>query len=322
MGDLSRVSAEAKADVLEWVARTRRRAGWSVGRVCEALGVPRSVYYAWAKRESLNDVPGRPCRAYEILAAERQAICRFALQHPKVGYRKLAWMMLDGGVAAVSESTVYRVLSEADLLARWKRSSPSPGEYSFRPTGPNQQWHTDVMYVWVMGCYYFLLSFVDAYSRYVVHHKLMLALNGASVATELEAALERAGPAQPRVVHDHGSEFVNRDVAAVIKRHNLLQIKTRPRHPESNGIVERFNGTVRQESDNVFGANYLEAEKTIAELIEQYNQTRLHAALGYMTPATWHRGQPEQVRIDRAAKLAAARAHRKSINQQRFQEAG
>ena len=52
-----------------------------------------------------------------------------------------------------------------------------------------------------------------------------------------------------------GSEFVNRDVAAVVKAHNLIDIKTRPRHPESNGIVERFDGTVRDESDND-GANY------------------------------------------------------------------
>jgi hypothetical protein len=28
----------------------------------------------------------------------------------------------------------------------------------------------------------------------------------------------------------------------VIKTHNLVDIKTGPRHPESNGIVERFNG--------------------------------------------------------------------------------
>jgi transposase InsO family protein len=120
------------------------------------------------------------------------------------------------------------------------------------------------------------------------------------------------------VVHDHGSEFVNRDVAAVIKAHNLIDIKTKPRHPESNGIVERFNGTVREESDNDYGGNYLHAEAIIGQLIHHYNDERLHATLGYMAPAIWHRGQPEDVRNERARRIAAARAHRKSINQQRF----
>ncbi len=58
-----------------------------------------------------------------------------------------------------------------------------------------------------------------------------------------------------------GSEFVNRDVAAV-KAHILIDIKTRPRHAESNRIVERFNGTVRQESGDHYVGNYLSATRT------------------------------------------------------------
>jgi putative transposase len=235
--DLSRVSAETKAAVMQIVEQTKRRSGWQAYRTLAALGVPRSVFYGWKKRENLEDRPGKPCRVYEVLPEERAAICKFALRYPKIGYRKLTWMMVDAGVASVGESTVYRVLSDADLLSRWKRSTVSSGEYNFRPNGPNQQWHTDVMYVWVAARFYFLLSFVDAYSRYIVHHKLLISLDGQSVAIELQAALEAVKDAKPRVVHDHGSEFVNRDVAAVIKTHNLIDIKTRPRHPESNAYA-------------------------------------------------------------------------------------
>lgn len=306
---------------MQIVFQTKQRSTWSVARTLAALSVPRSVYYAWTRRECLTDRVGNPCRAYQILPEERAAICAFALQYPTIGYRKLTWMMIDAAIACVGESTVYRVLSEADLLSRWKRSTPSSGEYPFRPNAPNQQWHTDVMYVWVAARFYFLLNFIDAYSRYSVHHKLLLTLNGKSVANELQAALESVPATQPRVVHDHGSEFVNRDVAAVIKAHNLIDIKTRPRHPESNGIVERFNGTVRDETDDDYGDNYLHAEAIIATLMHHYNEERLHATLGYMTPATWHRGQPHQVRDERARRIAAARAHRKTINQQRFYKA-
>lgn len=319
--DLSRIPAETKAAVLRLVAQAKERSGWPAYRTLAALGVPRSVYYGWKARESLVDRVGKPCRAYEVLPYERAAICAFTLQYPKIGYRKLTWMMVDAQVACVGESTVYRVLSEADLLSRWKRSTVSSGEYHFRPQAPNEQWHTDVMYVWVAARFYFLVSFVDAFSRYIVHHKLLISLNGKSVAIELQAALEAAGGTRPRIVHDHGSEFVNRDVAAVIKAHNLIDIKTRPRHPESNGIVERFNGTVRNETHDDYGGNYLKAEAIIDKLMQHYNEERLHATLGYMTPVTWHRGQPNEVRDERARRIAAARAHRKLINQQRFTEA-
>jgi hypothetical protein len=42
---------------------------------------------------------------YEVLHEERATICEFALQYPKIGYRKLTWMMVDAGMACVGEST-------------------------------------------------------------------------------------------------------------------------------------------------------------------------------------------------------------------------
>src|SRR5690606_31978949 len=168
---------------MQIVQQTKKRSGWTVRRTLAALGVPSSVYYAWKNRESLEDRSGKPCRVYELLPEERAAICEFALQYPQIGYWKLTWMMVDAAVACAGESSVYRVLSEADLLSRCRRSQASSGEYHCRPRVSYHEWHTDFMYVWIAARFYFLLSFVGAYSRYVVHHKLLLSLDGASVAT-------------------------------------------------------------------------------------------------------------------------------------------
>ncbi len=55
--------------------------------------------------------------------------------------------------------------------------------------------------------------------------------------------------------------------------------------------------------------------------MQHYNEEQLHATLGYMTPATWHRGRPDEVREERARRIAAARVHRKMTNQRRCTEA-
>ena len=47
--------------------------------------------------------------------------------------------------------------------------------------------------------FYFLLGFIDAYRRYIVHHRLLMSLDGKSVAVELQAALEAVQEATPRV---------------------------------------------------------------------------------------------------------------------------
>ena len=315
------MSAQQKQEVLEIVEQTQRRSEWPLLPILCCLGVPRSVYFGWrarAEQGQLAEVERKRSSYESLLPDEVEAIKEFALRHPKTGYRKLTYMMLDQDIVCASESAVYRVLREADLLHRWKRSSRSSGVYSFKPTGPNQQWHTDVMYVWI-GCrHYFLLSFVDAYSRYVVHHRLMLELVGRAVATELAAALDKCEGAKPRIVHDHGSEFCNSELRAVVKAHDLLDIRTRARHPESNGIVERFNGTVRQDSDDYYGDNYLQAERTIGRLIDEYNDVRLHAALGYLEPREVHYGNPEQRRQQRRQKLDRARQSRRTKNRSRM----
>jgi hypothetical protein len=74
---------------MQIVAQTKRRSGWRAYRTLAALGVPRSVYYTWKGRDSLVNRIGTPCRSYEVLPAERAAICEFALRFPKIGYRKL-----------------------------------------------------------------------------------------------------------------------------------------------------------------------------------------------------------------------------------------
>jgi hypothetical protein len=54
------------------------------------------------------------------------------------------------------------------------------------------------------------LNSVDTFSCYIVHHKPLISLDGKSIATGLQAALETVQCAKSRVVHDHGCEFVNR----------------------------------------------------------------------------------------------------------------
>ena len=78
---------------------------------------------------------------------EKQAILDFHLRYPLEGYRRLAFMMLDDDVVAVSPSSVYRVLKNAGRLDRkWQKPSKK-GTGFVQPLKPHEHWHVDVTYL-------------------------------------------------------------------------------------------------------------------------------------------------------------------------------
>lgn len=54
----------------------------------------------------------------------------------------------------------------------------------------------------------------------------------------------------------------------------------------------------------------------VARFVEEYNSTRLHSAVGYITPKDKVEGRAEEILAERDAKLAAARERRAARRQQ------
>jgi transposase InsO family protein len=316
-------TAEAKREAVGLVARTQRRTGWTIRRILRRLRFPKTRYYGWLEWQEKDDcerldaLMRRPKLCpWAILDDEKAAVITYALTHPKDGYRRLAWMMVDEDVAYVSPSSVYRVLRDADLLYRWKRSRRS-GQRPPEPAEPNERWHTDLMYLRVGDVWYFLVSVLDAYGRYVVHWGLLTSMTAADVRLVVHDALKKTG-ANPQVVTDNGSQFRGKDFKELVRNFELEHIRIRPYHPESNGRLERFHRSTRDALSDQELRNLGRAREIIARWVEHYNQQRLHASLHYLPPAEYYAGDPEARIQERGCKLATARERRESINRQRF----
>ena len=178
----------------EEVELARRRSGWPAKRTLAALGIPRRTYYRWLREEAwaraLPEQPARPVQPYEALAEERQAVLDYARRHPELRHRELAWRMVDEDIACLSPSTVYRILKEANLVCPWRRRAKRRRAEEEKATRPNQRWVTDLMQVQVGDGTYYFVSFMDEYSRYIVHHELLLGMDGVSVSVAAQAAIE------------------------------------------------------------------------------------------------------------------------------------
>ena len=319
--------AELQREVHAVVCQTKHRSGWPARRILKQLGVSPASYYRWRKESQqvkrLPPEPARPVQAYEATDEEKRAVRTYALKHPGIRHRELAWRMVDEEIACLSPSTVYRILKGENLVCPWRRRSKRKREDEERASRPDETWATDLMYVQIGGRMYFLLNFLDEYSRLIVYHALVPNMEGATVSVEAQAAIEqllreKAGEiptgGMPRVRSDNGSCYISREFRGVLDEHGLGHQRIKPHCPEENGIIERSNRTLREALEGEELTDLLQARDVIARIIYWYNCERLHSALGYLRPIDYYRGRPARLHEQRRRKMAAARHRRREKN--------
>lgn len=258
-----------------------------VNKLLGLIGISSSKYYSWVDRlDQINNHNGIIPKKHWILNWEREAIISYAQTHMGEGYRRLTYMMIDDNIVAVSPSTTYRVLKSAGLLNRWNKVKKSSKGNGFdQPVLPHQHWHTDIKYVNFRGTFLFLISVIDGYSRYIVHHELRMNMQEFDVEITVQRALEKYPFAKPRLITDNGSQFISKDFAEYLKQAGLQHIRTSIAYPQSNGKIERYHRTIHEECLRTKSLIDLDdARKQIAEFIDYYNTKRLHSSLFYLTP--------------------------------------
>ena len=169
------------------------------------------------------------------------------------------------------------------------------------------------MYVRFGAGQYYLVTFLDEYSRYLVHWELLTDMRGASVSLAAEGALRKERHSwegkefrPPEIRSDNGSCYLSREFKQVLEEQGLTHQLIKPHCPEENGLVERSNRTLREALEETQFASRQEAEKELARIITWYNDRRLHSALGYLRPADYYRGKPEELHAARRTKLRSA----------------
>jgi putative transposase len=306
------VPPDTRDAVIDCVARwnaetelpTRRLVGW--------LGLGASKYFDWKQRYGkVNEHNGTVPRDHWLEPWEQAAIVEFARKHPRDGYRRLTFMMLDQDVVAVSPASVYRVLAKAGLLQPWNATPSKKGTGFVQPLAPHEHWHTDVSYLNICGTFYYLCSVLDGCSRSSLHWEIRESMKEREVELVLQKAKEKYPTATPRLISDNGPQFIARDFKQFVRLSGMDHVRTSPYYPQSNGKIERWHGSLKAEAVRPKTPLSLEdARRVVGNFVEEYNTARLHSAIGYVTPHDRLEGRHTQIWEERDRKLEAARARR------------
>ena len=139
----------------------------------------------------------------------------------------------------------------------------------------------------------------------------------ADVEVVLQRARERFPQAKPRIISDNGPQFIARDFKHFIRLCGMQHVRTSPYYPQSNGKIERWHQTLKQECIRPGSPlSPTDANRLVATFVGQYNEQRLHLAIGYITPLDKLNQREAEIFEQRRQKLAQAREQRQLFWQQ------
>ena len=268
-------------------------------QVLKDLGVPKSTYYRWIRRPRLDDRPGGgPTPWNRLSPPEEQAVLEVARRSPELSCRQLAAWITDNRSFSVSESTVYRILRREGLVKSPETQAKADKEYYRKTTGPHQMWATDASYFKVIDWgYYYLVTVMDDYSRFILAHKLQQDMTSDSFIEVVQDAVDKTGMTEVPVadrttlLSDNGSGYVSRAFGDYLRLVGIRHILATPYHPQTNGKLERYHRTIKRDVNQIPYEVPTDLEAAIDAFVSYYNHHRYHMALGNVTPADVRNGR-------------------------------
>ena len=302
-----RYPASEKLEIIRLVERSHL----PVRRTLDKLGIPSTTFYRWYERyrafaeAGLEDRTSGPGRVWNRIPDDvRRQIVDLALDEPELSPRELAVTFTDTRGYFVSEASVYRLLKAHDLI-----TSPAfvvikaADEFRDKTTVPNQLWQTDFTYLKVIGWGWFYLStFLDDFSRYVIAWKLCTTMKASDVTDTLTRALAASGcddgarvAHRPRLLSDNGFSYIAGDLAEWLDDRDIVHIRGAPNHPQTQGKIERWHQTLKNRIllENYYLPRDLEAQ--VGAFVEHYNHWLYHESLGNLTPADVYFGRDKAI---------------------------
>ena len=274
------------------------RSTFAVERMCKAFKVSRSGYYNWLSRKpSLRRI-----QTHKVLRLIREI---HRQSKGRYGSPKITRELHKRGIQ-ISRPRVARLMKVAGIRSvvhrKFKiRTTDSNHNYpiaknlldrKFAPGAVARAWVSDITYIRTTQGWLYLTVIVDLADRKVVGWSLSETMKTCdTVMPAWKMAIKNRPIVTPLIFHsDRGVQYACHEFRNVLKTHPLVvQSMSRKGNCWDNAVAESFFKTLKSELIYTTEPTTMaEAKVNVFEFIEiWYNRKRMHASLGYLTPAEY-----------------------------------
>ena len=277
---------------------------YGVQRVCTIWEQPRSSFYAWRRHHhtaSAEPVPPAQKRGPKTKLSDAELLDKIQADLARSpfhgeGHRKVWARLRVMDDIRVARKRVLRIMRENQILSPY-RCRQAAGEKHTGPivtTAPNVMWGTDgTRILTVDDGYVWLFSAVEHWSAECVGWQVVKQGSRYAALQPIAMGLHDIyGGIQTGVARglslrmDHGSQYLSDHFQNQVKYWGIQPSFAFVSEPETNGVAERFNRTLKEQA--VYGRvfqNIEDVRTAVAEFIKRYNQQWLIGKLGYRSPA-------------------------------------
>ena len=275
---------------------------YGVGRVCAAFGVPRSSFYAWRGDDALEG-PAEPAGRRgpkpkvtdaDLLVEIRDDLATSPFQGE--GHRKVwARLRVLRGVR-VSRKRALRVMRENHLLSphRVRQGAAKKHDGTIMTDAPNDMWGTDGTKVFTVNDgWVWVFCVIEHWNAECLGWHVCKVGDRFNALQPVGMAVKEVFGAVCRDIArgvalrmDHGTQYLSDHFLNQIRYWGLASSFAFIEEPQTNGVAERFNRTLKEQA--IHGRVFHDLEQVrsaVRVFVTNYNEHWRIEKLGFRTPA-------------------------------------
>lgn len=264
--------------------------------VCREFGITRRTGYKWIDRaKDTNNLSNRSHARKNVVnktnLETEKLILSMRTENPGWGAKTIHQVLQNQGYEDLPcVKTFNNILKRNGCISENESLKHKPFT-RFEKDECNEMWQTDFKgeFLTTDNNKCFPLDIIDDHSRFLIKIKALTSTANAVIPCFKEAFYEYGMPNS--ILSDNGSQFAGfrqgyTQFEKWLMNHNILPIHGRIKHPQTQGKIERFHRTMKQELLNhkIF-ADVNDADDALQSWRLKYNNIRPHEALNMKCPA-------------------------------------